>query len=242
MKKLLKGALSILMTVALTVPMFSMAAFAAQEPVKLELPVTIELTGSVSTAAEDLTVVLAAKDALSPMPEGSADGKYSMIMTGSAGQKLVTKNFPAMTYEKVGIHDYTIHQEPGVKTKGTYDKSIYYVTVTVTNAENGELATTVAVHKDTMDAQPKPGEIKFTNHYRSGGGGGGNGGGGGGTPSGGGPGAPSTPTETILPFDVPLALPQTGTLWWLVPILAIGGIGMFLIGMKRRKENEDEEI
>ncbi len=71
-------------------------------------------------------------------------------------------------------------------------------------------------------------------------GGGGGGGGGGGTP-GGGPGSPSTPTTTILPFDVPLALPQTGTLWWLVPILAIGGIGMFLIGMKRRKENEDEE-
>ncbi len=75
-----------------------------------------------------------------------------------------------------------------------------------------------------------------------GGGGGGNGGGGGGTPSGGPGSSPSTPTQTILPFDPPLALPQTGTLWWLVPILAIGGIGMFLIGMKRRKENEDEEI
>lgn len=83
----------------------------------------------------------------------------------------------------------------------------------------------------------------------------GSGGGGGGSSSGpsggsttGGPGATvipdaPVPTTTILPFDVPLALPQTGTLWWLVPILATAGIGMCLGGMvKRRKNKEDEEI
>lgn len=76
------------------------------------------------------------------------------------------------------------------------------------------------------------------------GGGGSSGGPGGpeGSGSSGGPGV--SETTTILPFEIPLAaLPQTGTLWWLVPILAALGIAIFFVGMLRgRKNKEDEEI
>ena len=37
------------------------------------------------------------------------------------------------------------------------------------------------------------------------------------------------------------ALPQTGTLWWLVPLLACGGMALFLMGWaRRRSEGRDE--
>ncbi len=67
----------------------------------------------------------------------------------------------------------------------------------------------------------------------------GGGGGGGGGSSGGGPG--ESTTEIILPFEIPLALPQTGTLWWLVPILAIAGGILMIGGRKKQKENEHSE-
>ncbi len=92
----------------------------------------------------------------------------------------------------------------------------------------------------------------FTVEHRNRPGGGSDGPSGGGgssdpTPTpGGGPGVTidegDVPTTTILPFDVPLALPQTGTLWWLVPVLAIAGIMIFLGGViKGRKSKDDEE-
>lgn len=88
-------------------------------------------------------------------------------------------------------------------------------------------------------------EIPYSDSSSGGGGGGSHSGGGSTT---GGPGVteiadPEVPTTTILPFDIPLALPQTGTLWWLVPILALAGIMMFVVGfVKGRRNSEDEEI
>lgn len=247
MKKILKGALAALLTIALTIPMFSMAAVAEETP-SVEIPVTIHLSGSVPSTKEDLAVVLTAADAACPMPENAVDGVYKMTINGE-----VTQNMAPITFSKVGIHHYTIHQEPGTKTKGTYDETVYDMTIYVTNAETGGLETTVVLHLDGVEA--KPGKVEFTNSYRSSGGGGGGSTGGGGDPTSGGGGTPGggpgtttiteaeTPTTTILPFDVPLALPQTGTLWWLVPILAVAGIVMFLVGMaKGRKKTEDDEI
>ena len=243
MKKILKGALAALLTIALTIPMFSVAAVAEETP-SVEIPVTIHLSGSVPSTKEDLAVVLTAADAACPMPESAVDGVYKMTVTGA-----VTQNMAPITFSKVGIHHYTIHQEPGTKTKGNYDRTVYDMTIYVTNAETGGLETTVVMHLDGVET--KPGKVEFTNSYRSSGGGGGGGGStptpGGGTPSGG-PGVTEiaegeVPTTTILPFDIPLALPQTGTLWWLVPILAAAGAVMFVGGMmKNRKNREDDEM
>ena len=58
-----------------------------------------------------------------------------------------------------------------------------------------------------------------------------------GTPESGGPGEP----ETSIPEEpVPQgpALPQTGMLWWPVPLLACGGMALFLIGWARRRSEE----
>lgn len=67
---------------------------------------------------------------------------------------------------------------------------------------------------------------------------------------GGKPGEPGSPDsekpvgETPIP-DEPVpqgpALPQTGVLWWPVPLLACGGMALFLIGWVRRRSEERNE-
>ena len=46
-----------------------------------------------------------------------------------------------------------------------------------------------------------------------------------------------TPTVPSKPSE---KLPQTGLLWWPVPLLAGGGMALFLIGWLRRRRDEDE--
>lgn len=58
------------------------------------------------------------------------------------------------------------------------------------------------------------------------------------------PSAPTTPSESTEPTkptepDKP-TLPQTGQLWWPVPLMAIAGLVLFLLGWLRRKERADE--
>lgn len=48
------------------------------------------------------------------------------------------------------------------------------------------------------------------------------------------------PTPTPAP-NAPPKLPQTGVLWWPVPVLLFAGAIMILFGLFRRKENNDEE-
>ena len=53
---------------------------------------------------------------------------------------------------------------------------------------------------------------------------------------------PSQPTEPTAPTepDKP-GLPQTGQLWWPVPVMAFAGVLLFLLGWLRRKESRYEE-
>ena len=64
------------------------------------------------------------------------------------------------------------------------------------------------------------------------------------------PSEPNIPGENIPDDPVPLGpgepgeptLPQTGTSWWLVPVLACGGMLLFMLGwMRRRNEEQDEK-
>ena len=122
----------------------------------------------------------------------------------------------------------------------------------VTNAQTGGRETTVVVYKNQDTAKSE--NIVFTNNYT--GGGGSSGGGGGGSSSGGGSTStvvtqiideapPLSPMDTLagtMEGEIPLAaLPKTGTLWWLVPLLALGGIGMFGAGVYKSRRNRHEE-
>lgn len=54
---------------------------------------------------------------------------------------------------------------------------------------------------------------------------------------------PEVPEENIPDEPVPQgpALPQTGVLWWPVPLLACAGMALFLVGWARRRSEECDE-
>ena len=251
MKKILKGAVSILLMAALSIPMFSMAAMGAEttEVPVVQVPVTLELTGYKPFTPEELNVVLTAEDKRNPMPEGRTDGVYNLKVAAAGQYTLGPIAFP-----NLGIYQYTIRQTAGTNAKGQYDSNLYRMIIYVTNAQTGGRETTVVVYKNQDTAKSE--NIVFTNNYTGGSGSSGGGGGGGGSRSGGGSTStvvtqiideapPLSPMDTltgIMEGEIPLAaLPKTGTLWWLVPLLALGGIGMFGAGVYKSRRNRHEE-
>lgn len=164
---------------------------------------------------------------------GSEENKFLSQMNLNVVQDTATELFDAPTNQKDGLTEWTLlgTLKPGANVTLNVELQ---VPITMDNAFQNKVG--------KLQWEFKVEEIP----YSSGGGGGGGSSSGGGSTSGG-PGAvviqdSEVPTATILPFDIPLALPQTGTLWWLVPILAIAGIVMFFGGvLKSRKKNEGEE-
>ncbi|NMB03854.1 MAG: Cna B-type domain-containing protein [Tissierellia bacterium] len=94
-----------------------------------------------------------------PMPAGSVDGVYSMIITGANTVKL-----PEIKYSSLGVYTYTIYQEPGSNKLASYDDTRYNLVVYVTNAEDGSgLETTVILYK--LGETEKYDGVVFENEY-----------------------------------------------------------------------------
>ncbi|MBR5510289.1 MAG: hypothetical protein IKV59_09580 [Lachnospiraceae bacterium] len=245
MKKLFRCGIAALLVTMLSIQMFCMSVVAAEHP-SIKLPVTIEQKGSYPSTAEDLNIVLKAADAACPMPEGSVDGAYTISVKSGT-----TAEFPEITFPKLGIYNYTIQQEAGDHARGEYDGTVYQMRVYVTNAENGNgFESTTLLYID--DINSKYAEIKFENNYTA-------------IPSRDDDGPSNKPKNTpkeTPPMDVddvgdedlfgvlgafdeleiPLGLlPATGTLWWAVPILVIGGIAMMVLGRRRSRESDKYE-
>ncbi len=51
----------------------------------------------------------------------------------------------------------------------------------------------------------------------------------------------NTYTPPTTPPNTPPHLPQTGVLWWPVPILAVAGLALFMLGWLRRQKNGDAD-
>lgn len=158
MKKWLNVFLALVMAVMCSVTM-ALPAYAAELP-EVSVPVTISLSGTLPRPAEDYTVVLKADDAAYPMPEGTVDGTYTMTITGED-----TKNFPSVTYDRVGVYTYTVYQVAGTNKKCTYDDTVYALKVTITNkADYSGLEATAVLYPDT-DGEKLTG-AEFANKYK----------------------------------------------------------------------------
>ena len=156
MSIILSVMLAVMCMVTMTVP-----AFAAENP-GVSIPVKITLSGTKPNPAENYTIKLEADDTSYPMPEGAKNGVYTMTITGAA-----TKNLPTITYGQVGIYTYKISQVAGSNKKCTYDKSVYTLTVYITNAEDGgglEATAAVRLLKDGEEAADKT-DVVFKNVY-----------------------------------------------------------------------------
>lgn len=143
-------AVVLLMVLCLTI--LPVTAFAA-EPVEAEIPVKIGLSGEAPSSEETYRVVLQAVDE-APMPS-----EDTLEITGEG-----EASFAPISYSTPGIYCYKISQQAGDHERGTYDTTVYYVKVTVTNAENGGLETVIAAHTDAQMLDEKQ-EIVFENHY-----------------------------------------------------------------------------
>lgn len=131
------------------------------------LPVIVKITGSKFSTAEDFQIVMKPVDS-APMPAGSADGKYVLTISGKDSSNSGT--FPAITFDTVGIYDYTVSQVSGTNKCFTYDNQVYYVRIYVTNNNNMTgLESTVVVYagnpnQDNKQADKADGVV-FTNKY-----------------------------------------------------------------------------
>ena len=141
------------------------AALAAQEPAKLKQEIEITLAGSLPSPRETFTVVMEALKDSNPMPGGKTGGTCEIKIkgekkTGNEG------TFPMITFDHVGVYKYEIWQKPGKYSRGTYDDTVYTMTVTVTNsADFKSLEATITFRDDK--GGPKPNNDLFHNSYTS---------------------------------------------------------------------------
>ena len=117
------------------------------------------MEGAAPSVPEEFVVQMEAEDPSYPMPEGSVDGIFEMVISGNSFM-----SFPSMSYTEPGIYTYTIEQIAGLNPLCAYDPSVYHLKVSVTNAQDGSgLTAMVALRSE--DADEKLAEAMFTNRY-----------------------------------------------------------------------------
>ena len=157
MKKWMNVLLSLVMA-ALLVCSMAMPALAAELP-SVSIPVTVSLTGTLPSPAENYTIVLAADNRAYPLPAGAQQGTYALVINGKG-----TANLPAMTFDRVGVYTYKIYQVAGSNDRCTYDASVYTLEVTVTNKPDfSGLESTVVLSASGQDT--KLAGLEFRNSY-----------------------------------------------------------------------------
>lgn len=150
----------VLAALLLCLSMLSTAALAEEAPtVQINAQVTLE--GTLPSTPESYILRMSADNASNPMPDGQTGGRYDLTITGAG-----TADFPAMTFEKVGIYTYSISQLAGENEHCTYDERSYKLTVSVVNAENGGLAAVVAMYQADV-AEKKESTALFHNVYET---------------------------------------------------------------------------
>lgn len=137
--------------------MMAVPAF-AEEKIEVSIPVTISLSGILPETTEDFMIELRAKQPSYPMPEGAAEGIYTMTINGAS-----TKKIPPIVYDRTGIYTYTLYQLAGENENCTYDDVVYVLTVRITQTEDGKLESTVVLHADSADK--KRADTIFRNKY-----------------------------------------------------------------------------
>ena len=111
------------------------------------------MTGEAPKTAEEYKIRLQAIDN-APMPATD-----TLNILGSA-----SGTFTGITYERPGIYCYKLYQEAGSNKKAEYDKTVYYIKVSVMNGTNGSLESAIAAYTDEAMTGVKS-DIVFKNKY-----------------------------------------------------------------------------
>lgn len=188
----------------------------AAESAEVKIPVSLNLAGAVPAQAENYTFQLIPESSGTPMPEG-CKGSCEIVINGED-----TVEYPAISYTVPGVYGYKIKQIAGDNTLCTYDGTVYYVRVTVTNANDGRLNVSVAAHRDAQMSDKKQ-MIEFENTYAA-------------------PPAAEKeyPQKTDTKVKKKSSLIQTGQLRWPVPFLTAAGIWFLFVGVRRKNKRNTE--
>lgn len=150
MKKKFNKVFCIILVLLLCCSLSAMA-FAAS-PVSVSLEVSTVLSGTPAEESETFEFVLTSLDT----------GDEFFTTVDGAG----TARFDRLTFNQVGVYKYTVRQTQGVNPNCTYDSTIYYVTISVFNGQNGyDFRMTATVYKDGADE--KQDSIVFENVYKA---------------------------------------------------------------------------
>lgn len=147
------------MVLVLSISMFIIPAQAADYSPTVEIPVSVALSGTLPTTAETFYIELKADNAAYPMPQGAANGVYTLPLSGAASGKL------AIEYSRLGVYTYTISQKKGGNSNCFYDGSVYEMTIAVTNAPGGGFQTNVAIYLKGSANAVKQDSVTFRNRY-----------------------------------------------------------------------------
>lgn len=128
-------------------------AFAAEAAAVVKLPVSLTLSGSVPATQETYSFVLEAVDD-APLPE-----ETTVTITGEGETE-----FPAISYSEPGVYCYTVSETAGTAERAHYDSTVYYVKVTVLNAQDGGLEAVAVAYTDAAMSGEKT-DIRFENTY-----------------------------------------------------------------------------
>lgn len=215
MRKWLNVFLALVMSVMCSMTMV-LPAYAAELP-GVSVPVTISLSGTLPSPAEDFTVVLRADDADYPMPEGTVNGAYTMTIAGEG-----TENFPTIIYSRVGVYTYTVYQVAGSNKECTYDDAVYNLIVTVSNKTDYSGLEAAAVLYPDGEGDKLP-SAEFKNEYEVVE-----------------PATPSEPPQTEDDPSTPANTPKTGDesallLYVILILVSLGVIVSLLLTRKSKK-------
>ena len=125
---------------------------------EVDPPVKKVISGDKPRTDSTFTFRMEADDPLFPMPEGSVHGRKEATVQGEGEVE-----FGFSTYTEAGIFTYKVYEQKETITGYTFDKTMYTMTVTVTESD-GELAAKRVILRDdgrTVD------EMLFTNAYRA---------------------------------------------------------------------------
>jgi len=167
MKKIWK-----IMALSLVLILFTaMAATAADDPLKVDVPVEVKVEGAFLESKQPFTIELKGITTDAPMPEGTEEGSdtYTHDVEGAD-----TVTF-SMEFPSAGVYNYTIRQaiDEEKKVPGwTYDEAVYNLTVYVVRDKEFTLYTQTYLQKveaegadpvDTDEEGAKLETVEFTN-------------------------------------------------------------------------------
>lgn len=148
-----------LMVLAISISLLALPGHAAGTTQKVEIPVSVELSGTLPGQPDVFNIQLKADQESFPMPTGASKGVYTLPITGAGSGKL------SISFDALGVYTYTIRQKD-VSFKNCYpDKSVYKMTIFVTNAPDGGFETNVAIYLQGVADPTKQDSVTFKNRY-----------------------------------------------------------------------------